>query len=159
MSRELTMIEYYKGRDTAYSKWFSAAIKTNAEHTVECANKLLKMMDADGMDTSTVGCNSGWRPTPVNNATPRSDPNSPHTDAKAIDLGDANGKVKKWISANPDKVLAAGFVATEDPKITSTWAHLQTRPPLAGQKGRVIWLAMENGWKNNFTKIVKKSLV
>lgn len=156
MPKQISMSEYYKGRDTAYSKELTATIKANAIHTVECTNKLLAMMAADDVDTSTVGCNSGWRPKSVNAATKGSAPNSPHIYALAIDLGDRSGKVKKWVSANPAKVLEAGFVAIEDFKITATWVHLQTRPKQPGEVGRVIWGALKDGWKNWATGVVKK---
>lgn len=155
----ITIHDYYMGRDVLYSKELTASIKANAEETVKSTNMLLGFMEEDGVDTSDAKVNSGWRPKTVNDKTPGADPNSPHVDATGIDLGDAKCKYKKWVSANPDKVIKAGFVATEEYKYTATWLHLQRRPPLSWQKGKVIWLAVENGWKNNFTKITKKSLL
>lgn len=159
MAKILTLKDYYKGRDVVYKKDLTSTIIKNATHTVACFNKLLKLMEEDGVDTSSAVFNSGWRPAAVNNATKGADPNSPHVTAEAGDLGDVNGRFKKWVSANPEKVLSAGFVATEDPKITSTWCHLQTRPKLKWQAGRALWEPVKGGWRNCYSKAIKKSLV
>ncbi len=142
------------GRDILYPKDLTATIKANAAITVEATNKLLKLMEDDGVDTSGTKCNSGWRPKAINSKTPGSDPNSPHVTAEAIDLSDVNGKIKQWVGKNPSKVKQAGFVATEDFKITSTWCHLQTRGVLTGQMGKAIWLASSDNWKNNYSKSI-----
>ena len=139
------------GRDVTHAKELTQDIRANAENTVECTNKLFKLMEADGVDTSRAKCNSGWRPKAINNATPGSDPNSPHVTAEAIDLSDADGRLKKWVGKNPGKVKEAGFIATEEFKYTGTWLHLQTRPPLSWQKGAIIWLANEDNWQNNLS--------
>jgi hypothetical protein len=148
MLKVFTLANYYKGRDILYPKELTQKLKDNATYTVACTNRLMVFMEADEIDTSQIDNNSGWRPKSINTATPGADPNSPHVTCEGIDLSDKNNIVKKWIQDNPDKVKEAGFVATEDFSLTSTWCHLQTRPPLSFQKGKFIWMCDADNWFN-----------
>lgn len=154
----ITLKEYWKGRDKKYSKELTDEIIANAKNTLVCTNKLLALMAEDGVDTTDVGCNSGWRPAAVN-AKYSKDTASPHIYAQAIDLSDDVKALKAWVGKNPKKVLECGFVATETFSKSPTWLHLQTRKPLSWQMGKAIELATKNGWKNNFTKKVKKVMI
>jgi hypothetical protein len=109
-------------------------------------------MQEDGLNVNFTKVNSGWRPISVNSATPGADPNSCHLTSEAIDLGDPNGVLKKWVGENPNKVKEAGFIIVEDFKITKSWIHFQTRDKLSWQKGRALWKCNSDGWINCFTK-------
>lgn len=53
---------------------------------------------------------------------------SSHLYGCAVDIGDADGKLKAWLKANPNKLVECGLWA-EDYASTSTWVHLQTYAP------------------------------
>jgi hypothetical protein len=150
--KQITLEDYFAGRQIKYSKELTNDIRQNAAYTVDCTNKLLRYMQEDGLNVNFTKVNSGWRPVSVNSATPGADPNSCHLTSEAIDLGDPNGVLKKWVGENPNKVKLSGFLITEDFSITKTWLHLQTRYPLSWQKGKVLWIAGEDHWKNNYSK-------
>lgn len=53
---------------------------------------------------------------------------SSHLYGCAVDIGDADGKLKAWLRANPNKLVECGLWA-EDYGSTPTWTHLQTYAP------------------------------
>lgn len=160
MAKIFTLADYYRGRDVLYSKELTPALKSNANYIVARTNELMIFMEEDGIDTSDININSGWRPKAINSTTPGADPNSPHTDCTGVDLSDVEKVLKKWVQDNPNKVKEAGFVATEEFSLSPTWLHLQTRPPLAWQQGKFIWMCSDNEWfnykDNNNTNLVCK---
>lgn len=145
----ITLDQYWMGRNITYKKDLTTQLINNAKYIVDCTNKLLNMAVADGVVISNQKVNSGWRPKSINDKTPGTDPNSPHVDCNGIDLGEyADLRLRKWIDANPDKVIEAGFIAIENFKFTPTWCHLQTRLPLSWQKGPVIYIPVKDGWQH-----------
>lgn len=142
----ITLKDYYNNHDTTYKSLLNSYIATNAQRTVDNANRLLQMMADDGVSIANVRCNSGWRPKPYNSQIKGSDPNSPHTTAQAIDLSDRTAALDNWVQANPAKVLACGFLATELPSLTKNWCHLQTRELLEGQVGKAILTVARGQW-------------
>ena len=53
---------------------------------------------------------------------------SSHLYGAAVDIADADGKLKAWLVANKDKMVECGLWM-EDPTATKTWCHLQTYAP------------------------------
>lgn len=53
---------------------------------------------------------------------------SSHLYGAAVDIGDADGKLKTWLKANPNKLVECGLWA-EDYDSTPTWIHLQIYAP------------------------------
>ena len=53
---------------------------------------------------------------------------SSHLYGAAVDIGDADNKLKTWLKANPQKLVECGLWA-EDYASTPTWVHLQIYAP------------------------------
>ena len=75
---------------------------------------------------------SGYRPASLN-AAAGGRPGSAHMTCEAIDIADANGELKKWLVANPS-TLEDLDLYQEDPTVTTTWVHLQTRKTASGKR-------------------------
>lgn len=69
---------------------------------------------------------SGYRP-PAQNSAAGGAKNSTHMSCQAVDFADPKGEFSKWCLANMDLLKRVGLFL-EDPKYTTTWTHLQTRP-------------------------------
>lgn len=124
---DITLAEYYMGRDKLYAEELSDAHKASAQTTVERINKLL---EAFGSKRRVV---SGWRPSSINSATKAAAPNSKHVLCQAIDLEDNNRELMNWCLNNPD-ILASCELWCEDPRATTTWVHFQIVPPHSGNR-------------------------
>lgn len=124
---DITLAEYYMGRDALYKEELSDAHKMNAKKVVEKANQLLERF---GIKRRVV---SGWRPGSVNKATKGASPNSKHVLCQAIDIEDVNRELSNWCLNNPD-ILASLDLYMEDPRDAVTWVHLQTVPPKSGKR-------------------------
>jgi hypothetical protein len=75
---------------------------------------------------------SGYRPPDVNKAAGGGS-KSAHLTLQACDFRDADGELKKFVAENPD-VLEKCDLYMENPAITKTWLHLQTRKTKAGNR-------------------------
>lgn len=53
---------------------------------------------------------------------------SSHLYGAAVDIADADGKLKSWLKANPNKLVECGLWM-ESPEYTKTWCHLQSYAP------------------------------
>lgn len=53
---------------------------------------------------------------------------SSHLYGAAVDIGDADGKLKAWLKANPNKLVECGLWM-ESPEYTKTWVHLSIYAP------------------------------
>ncbi len=53
---------------------------------------------------------------------------SSHLYGAAVDIADADGKLKKWLVANKSKLVECGLWM-ESPDATKTWCHLQSYAP------------------------------
>lgn len=58
---------------------------------------------------------------------------SNHLYGKAVDIGDADGKLKEWVKANVAILEQAGLYC-EDFAYTKTWVHFQIVPPKSGKR-------------------------
>lgn len=58
---------------------------------------------------------------------------SSHLYGCAVDIADADGKLKAWCVANKTKLAECGLWM-EDPKYTSSWCHLSSQMPKSGKR-------------------------
>ena len=58
---------------------------------------------------------------------------SSHLYGCAVDIADADGKLKKWCVANKAKLVECGLWM-EDPASTKTWCHLSSYMPKSGKR-------------------------
>lgn len=124
---DITLAEYYMGRDRLYSEELSDAHKASAAKTIGAANLFLEAFGYKRRVTS------GWRPGAINRATKGASPNSKHVLCQAIDLEDNNRELMNWCLNNQDLLEKYGLWM-EDPRDTSTWVHLQIVPPPSGHR-------------------------
>lgn len=128
----ITLEAYYMGRDKAYPGELTDALRSNAQATVEKANKLIYLY-CDSTGNCEPGVRSGWRPPEVNAVVPGAASHSRHMTCEAIDLSDNSHKLKDWCSKNLD-VLEELDLWMEAPECTPTWLHVQTKPPASGHR-------------------------
>lgn len=135
----ITLQMFYKGRDKQYAKDLTEDIKTNAIETVRRANQLLELFYAHNPSAVRErDCNSGWRPSAVNAQVKNAAPKSKHMLGLAIDIGDDDGMLDKWLmTPNGQKALTTIGLWMEHPSATPRWSHLQTVPP--GSNRRVFY--------------------
>lgn len=137
MTTQITLDDYWMGRDKIYPKQLTDEIHDNAVVTVSKVNLVLWHATKDGVvliaNRHNSLVNSGWRPDIVNAATPGAATHSPHLTAHACDISDPTGSLDKWCLANP-KVLAEIGLWQESPASTIGWCHLQTIPPHSGRR-------------------------
>lgn len=122
---DITLAEYYMGRDVTFAEELSDAHNMNAQQTVDKANAILELFGSKRRVTS------GWRPASINAATKGASPTSKHVLCQAIDLEDGNRELMNWCLNNKD-ILETLQVWLEDPRDTATWVHIQTIPPGSG---------------------------
>lgn len=115
----LTLEAYLMGRDKQYPEEYTLDIKTNAEALVLRVNNLLK-----DLNWGEVKVTSGWRPLAVNLKSSGAK-RSLHMVGQAVDLGDADGSLKKAILDKPYLLLDYGLWL-ENPKNCPGWAHLDS---------------------------------
>ena len=137
MTTQITLDDYWMGRDKSYAKDLTDEIRKNAEQTVTKVNLLLFHAVKDGVVLISTNKRSlvasGWRPPAVNAATPNAAPKSHHMSGKACDVSDPTGSLDRWCLANPDELAAIGLWQ-ESPASTIGWCHLQTVAPASGRR-------------------------
>ncbi len=79
------------------------------------------LLNKRGLDVK-YQVNSGYRPGKYNQAAGGT-PQSRHITCKAVDLGDVDGSIDKWLDAHPE-LLEEFKLSREDPSRTAGWAHL-----------------------------------
>jgi hypothetical protein len=131
----ISLPEYWMGRDETYPLAMSPAIARAAVTTVDLANKLLVLAascDVHLMRNARTGSlvRSGWRPPSVNAITPGAAPNSKHMTGQAIDIEDPDGDLDEWLMTKDglDTLVHLGLWL-EHPSATKGWTHVQTIPP------------------------------
>jgi hypothetical protein len=132
----ITLEQFFKGRDKQFPSELTATIKANAAETLRRANIVLaKYEAANPVCTKGRGCNSGWRPAAVNAGTAGASPTSKHMTGQAIDIGDDDESLDKWLITPAGlKVLEEVGMWLESPKSTPRWCHLQTVAPRSGNR-------------------------
>lgn len=133
----ITMQQFWMGRDTKYAGELTAAIKANAEMTVQRANALLSIAQAEGVVLEPAALwglvNSGWRPAAVNAGTPGAATHSHHMTGEAVDVRDPSGRLDAWCIANSAQLAGIGLWQ-EHPDSTPGWCHLQIVAPHSGNR-------------------------
>jgi len=140
---QITLAQYWMGRDKTHPLDLSTQVLRNAEILVGLINQILPLAEADGVKfeinprTKSI-LSSGWRPPAVNATTKRAALRSKHMTAQAIDIYDPDGDFDEWlISERGLKALEEIGLWIEHPAATKGWAHLQSIPP--GSKRRVFY--------------------
>jgi len=127
----LTLIDYF-GKYLKH-KDATPAMKDNASTLVATVNKLIAVMQADGVkfysnpltgsivSGETLG---GFRPQdcPIGAA------KSSHKEACGVDLYDPLGEIDAWLQAHASSLRPYGLYF-ENPKATPRWSHWTTRAP------------------------------
>lgn len=136
--KQLTLKDYFMGRDKAYPAELTPEIDANAAIVVERANQLLTYAQINGVeieDNPKTGTpvSSGWRPAAINKATANAAPRSKHMTGQAIDVYDPEGELDDWCMENLDK-LTSLELWLEHPSATKGWCHLQILPPRSDKR-------------------------
>ena len=135
---QITVIDYYMGRDQTYARLLTPDLRANAAQTVERVNLLLQRVQGVGWDinprTRTI-VSSGWRPPEINAGTKGAALRSKHMLCRAVDLYDPDGELDEWC-ISPEGLRAMEDVGLwlEHPAATKGWCHLQTLPPGSGRR-------------------------
>ncbi|WP_374335552.1 hypothetical protein [Methyloversatilis sp.] len=131
----LTLEQYWMKRDKAYASDLTDEIRENAAETVRRANLLLEKFYADRPNAVKRKVNSGWRPPAVNQKTKNAAPKSNHMLARAVDIGDQDGELDKWLmTVSGQNALEEIGLWMEHPSATPGWAHVQIVPPRSGKR-------------------------
>jgi len=143
MSTQITLANYWMGRDKTHPMDLSTLVYRNAEVLVSLINKLLPLAEADGVKfeihprTKSI-ISGGWRPPAINSSTKGAAVNSKHITGQAVDVYDPDGDFDEWlISERGIKALEQIGLWIEHPASTKGWTHLQSVPP--GSKRRVFY--------------------
>jgi len=99
------------------------------------ANRLLDKVNAflHELNISQAKVNSGWRSPTINTSIPNAAKGSNHLKALAVDLGDANGELRKIVLSKLDIAKKYG-IYFEDMRWTPTWLHCQIVVPGSGKR-------------------------
>lgn len=120
----ISTTEYLMGRDKEYP--LTQALKENMEKLLHHVNNLSLECPIE------FRVSSGYRPGKYNSAAGGSK-FSAHTTCEAVDIVDSQGKIKRFLEANP-KLLEACDLYAEAFASTPTWLHLTTRRPRSGNR-------------------------
>ena len=132
--------QYWMGRDRTHGAELTPEVTANAVVLVERINHVLACAAADDVcpeihpETGTFVA-SGWRPRAVNDATPYAGRTSKHVIGCAVDLRDPSPQraLARWCLRNRT-ILEEVELWMEDPRWTPTWVHLQSIPPVSGNR-------------------------
>jgi hypothetical protein len=128
----ITLNDYWMGRDDKYGGSLTPEIRQNATTLVAKLNELLDLAAIDGVEP--VGVASGWLPAAVNDATSNAAKRSTHITGEGCDLRDDKDRsFARWCLRNLE-ALARLDLYMEDPRWTPTWVHLQNRAPGSGRR-------------------------
>lgn len=137
MTTQITIADYWAGRDLSFAADLTEEIRQNAEQTVTKVNLLLFIAVKAGVPLISTNknnlVNSGWRPPAINAATPGAAPLSRHMTGQAVDVSDPESSLAFWCLANPAELEALG-IWQENPAYTVGWCHLQTVAPRSGRR-------------------------
>lgn len=137
---QITLKDYWMGRDQQYPRALSTEIRQEAERTVECVNKLLRGLSAASVETPRSPrtgsvLTSGWRPPEVNEAIPGAAIRSHHLWGRAADIYDPEGEIDDYLMTTEGQELLTKLgLWMEHPSATKGWCHVQTRPPRSGRR-------------------------
>lgn len=134
----ITLQDYYMGRDRIYGNELTTDKQLNAGTTVQRVNALMDAYQADGVvqhinPQTKSATSSGWRPAAINSLTHGAAPNSKHMTCEACDLYDPDGEIDDWAMKHPEVLEKIGLWQ-EHPSATKGWAHFQTVAPKSGNR-------------------------
>lgn len=137
---QISMPDYWMGRDQTHASELSDGIRANAAETVRRVNQLLLLAESTGvaLEPGPNGTlvSSGWRPAAINAATPGAALRSKHMSGHACDLYDPEGDLDDWCMSHLFQLGECGLYL-EHPSATKGWCHLQSLAPRSGK--RVFW--------------------
>jgi len=119
--------DFFAGRDVTYAVDLTQSIEIAASVTIVKVNRLLTHFG------EVRAVTSGWRPPPLNAATPGAAPFSRHMSGQACDLADPEGDLDEWCFTHQDVLEKIGLWM-EHPASTKGWCHVQTMPPKSGNR-------------------------
>jgi hypothetical protein len=132
---EISIADYFMGRDKIYASDLTTQIQENAAETVRRANLLMGFFYLQNPKAHRRGVNSGWRPPAINGATKGAATKSNHMIGKAIDMGDDDEELDNWcMSPAGQKCLTDIGLWLEHPESTPRWCHIQIVPPASGNR-------------------------
>lgn len=123
--KQISQADYLMGR--AKFDDLDESTQDNINTLLPKVNELLKAFG------TFRGCNSGFRSKADQMRINPKATSSKHLTGAAIDLEDANGKLKAWINANVSVLERLGLYC-EDFGHTTTWVHCQIFPPKSGRR-------------------------
>lgn len=126
----ITKSDLLMGRDKIYPKEYTKEVSDNLDKLLEVIGKVEEKYLLDGGEVFKV--NSGWRPSGINDATSNASKTSKHLLGLAVDIGDSEGKVWKWVLQNVEFLKGLG-IYLEDKRWTPSWCHMQCVPPGSGK--------------------------
>jgi hypothetical protein len=126
---KITTPEYLMGRDK--QEPLSPQQQTNMAELLRRVNALMAEVRLL-LPAFRTAVSSGYRPPSVNRRVGGA-PNSAHLTCEAVDVRDMGGTLGKFLSKRQDLLLKHDLYM-EDPKVTTTWVHLQTRPTRSGNR-------------------------
>lgn len=137
---EITLAEFFMGRDKTFADQLTPDIIANATATVGAWNRLLAIYCKD-TNEPRPDVRSGWRPPAVNAKTPGAATNSQHMTGRAGDMGDSHKKLAEWVKAHPEICSECGLwfedpfsIRPDGSEFTPTWVHGQIVPPRSGRR-------------------------
>ena len=116
----ITLDQYKMGRDTQYPNEWTKEVEENAKKLLVNVNAFL-----NELEIKSVSVSSGWRPPAINKKVGGA-AKSNHTLGKAVDLKDADGKLKEKVLENLELLKKYGLWM-EDPEKTPSWLHLDDK--------------------------------
>lgn len=125
-----------KGQDLrqCYAGEWTDEHARNAQQLLNRVTILLHVFEHKHPEARRRTCNSGWRPAEVNVEIGGA-PNSHHLTGRAIDVWDADLKLKAWLRTPlGEKFLVIQELWCEDFEVTRTWVHFQSVPPPSGAR-------------------------
>jgi hypothetical protein len=132
--QQLTMEQFWMGRDTTYASELTDEIQANGAETVKRANALLALYQT-ATSNEIGGVASGWRPAAVNASTAGAATHSNHMTGSAVDIADHSGNLKDWVASDDgQQALVDIGLWQEAPGSTPTWVHVQILAPHSGNR-------------------------
>jgi hypothetical protein len=136
----MTKNDLLKGRDLTYPKNYTPEISENLDDVLAVMVQVEKLWIEGGGAPFFV--NSGWRPPSLNAATPGAAPLSKHMEGLAVDIGDKEGNLARWVLSHLDDMKRLGlffenFCWTRTMAGLSDiggWVHFQIVPPKSGHR-------------------------
>lgn len=133
--KQITLADYWMGRDTEYPDEVTDEKRANAADMVYRTNRLLGIAQTHDVtieDNPKTGSpvSSGFRPAALNAAAGGA-VRSKHMDCNAVDIFDPDGDLDEFCM-NHQHVLRSLGLYLEHPSATKGWTHVQRIAPRSG---------------------------